>query len=311
MHMQSWTGSSRVVGMLRMNGISSYVESDAPKDGSSQTALLEAAGTCHLLADHNGVRMFCTSGVDAQTICEAVEKWEGKVEYHACDNLLIQRVDGTAISETSMWLMGDYHNFFKTGHRWCSGSTGHFATADTVVIPDGYAFYKPERRQLCAQKVNATSVGVLPHWMMYVEWEHLVGNAGFGFDKIRRHIFNMRDINDECVLEAWLVSIPLTEVSSESAIVAEGCQQITELPTQDKPFIAAQSHRPEAGVPYVAFLRHDPAAYPTVYFPLCPNTRFVPPSYTVLRTLGTQGGAAFPGLDCNELLVDLGLVTIA
>jgi hypothetical protein len=306
--MQSWTGSSLVVGM---NGISSNVESGAPKDGSSQTALPEAAGTCHLLADHNGVRMFCTSGVGAQTICEAVEKWQGKVEYYACDNLLIQRVDGTAISETSMWIMGDYHNFFKTGHRWCSGSTGHFATAETVVLPDGYAFYNFERQQLWAQKVNASSVGVLPHWMMYVEWEHLVDNAGFGFDKIRRHILSMRDTNDECVLDAWLVSIPLTEASAESAIVAEGCQHITELLTEDKPFSAAQSHRPQAGAPYVAVFRHDPAAYPTVYFPILPNTRFLPPSYSVLRTLGTQGGAAFPALDCNELLVDLSLITIA
>jgi hypothetical protein len=61
-----------------MNGISSYVESGAPKDGSSQPALPEAAGTFHLLADHNGVRMFCTSDVNALTICEAVEKWEGR-----------------------------------------------------------------------------------------------------------------------------------------------------------------------------------------------------------------------------------------
>jgi hypothetical protein len=147
--------------------------------------------------------------------------------------------------------------------------------------------------------------------MMYVEWEHLVDNTGFGFDKIRRHVFSMRDINGNCVLEAWLVIIPLTEASADSPVIAEGCQHITELLTEAKPFSAAQSHRPEAGVPYVAVLRHDPAAYPTVYFPLCPNTRFVPPSYTVLRTLGTQGGAAFPALDCNELLVDLGLITIA
>jgi hypothetical protein len=102
--------------------IHGYEESGAPKGGSSQLALPEAAGTFHLLTDHNGVRMFCTSGADALTICEAVEKWEGKVEYYACDNLLIQRVDGTAISATTMWLMTGYHNFFKTGHRWSSGS---------------------------------------------------------------------------------------------------------------------------------------------------------------------------------------------
>jgi hypothetical protein len=53
------------------------------------------------------------------------------------------------------------------------------------------------------------------------------------------------------------------------------------------------------------------ASYPTVYFPIRLTTRFLHPSYSVLRTLGTQGGAAFPGLDCNELLVDLGLITLA
>jgi hypothetical protein len=147
--------------------------------------------------------------------------------------------------------------------------------------------------------------------MMYIEWEHLVDDPEFGFDKIRRHVFSMRDINDECVSEAWLVSIPLTEVSSESAIVAEGCQQITEVPTEDKHIVVAQPHRPEAGVPYVAVLRRDPAASPTVYFPIRPNTRFLPPSYSVLRTVGTLGGAAFPALDCNKLLLDLGLIPFA
>jgi hypothetical protein len=294
-----------------MSGDCGHEESGAPKGGSSQLALPEAAGNFRLLTDHQGVRMFGTSGVDALAICEAVEKWEGKVEYYACDNLLIQRVDGTAISATTMWLMGGYHHFFKTGHRWSSGSAGHFATAETIVIPDGHAFYNLERQQLWSQKMRASSVGVLPHWMMYVEWEHLMDNTGFGSDKIRRHILNMRDVNDNCVLEAWLVSIPLTEASLESAFVAEGCQQITEVPTEDKHIVAAQPHRPEAGVPYVTIMRQDAAAYPTVYFPILPNTRFLPPSWSVLRTLGSQGGAEYPALDCNELLVDLGLVTIA
>ena len=55
-------------------------------------------------------------------------------------------------------------------------------------------------------------VSFMPHWVLEVEWDHLVHTEKKGFDKIFNYLFPMdgSSIGDVSthILEGWLLSVP-------------------------------------------------------------------------------------------------------